>query len=299
MELKSLEQLIELARNKPKRRIAVANATDKHVLEAIFHAYKLGFIEPTLIGDRKQINEMAASIGLKNDMYEVVDEPDINLTCEKAVSLVKEGFADILMKGRVRTAMLLKAVLNKETGLNKKDRLSHFALFQTKYYHKLLGITDAGMNISPGINEKTNIIENAVEIFHKLGNPLPKVAIIAPLELVNHKISSSIDAEILTLMNKRNQIKGCIVDGPIALDIAVSRKAADCKGIISEVAGDADILVTHDLNSGNILYKSLIFLSDGIAAAIITGASSPIVLTSRADSEKSKLFSIAFAAALD
>ena len=299
MDLTSLDQLIEIARKKPKRRLAVANATDKPVLEAVFQAFKLGFIEPYLIGDRKQITELAASIGLKNDMYELVDEPDINQTSEKAVLLVKEGFADILMKGRVRTAMLLKAVLNKETGLNKKDRLSHFALFQTKYYHKLLGVTDAGMNISPGINEKINIIENAVGILHKLGNPLPKVAIIAPLEIVNQKISSSTDAEILTLMNKRNQINGCIIDGPFALDIAVSKKASDCKGIISKVAGDADILVTHDLNSGNILYKSLIFLSDGIAAAIITGASSPIVLTSRADSEKSKLYSIAFAAALD
>jgi phosphate butyryltransferase len=299
MELKNLDQLIELSRKKPRRRIAVANATDKPVLEAVFQAYKLGIIEPYLIGNSKQIIKLAVSIGLKNDMYEIVDEPDILQSCKKAVRLVKEGHAEILMKGRVQTAVLLRAVLDKESGLNKRNRLSHFALIQTNYYHKLLGITDAGMNISPGIKEKINIVENAVEILHQLGYTMPKVAIIAPLEFVNPKIASSTDADILTSMNRKNQINGCIIDGPFALDIAVSKEASLCKGIISEVAGDADILVTHDINSGNILYKSLIFLSDGIAAAIITGASSPIVLTSRADSKKSKLFSIALAAALD
>jgi len=298
MNLTSLEQLIDDALKKSKCKIAVASAADKPVLEAIFSAFKLGFIEPFLIGPRREISALTGRIGMKKDMYEIIDEEDPHIICSKAVHLIKNRKADILMKGMVHTAVLLKAVLDKETGIRNKDTLSHFALFQTRFYHKLLGITDAAMNISPNIHEKVRIVENAVEIFHRLGCMLPKVAVLAPLEIVNHKIPSSSDAALLTSMNRRNQITGCVIDGPLALDIAISAEARDHKGIRSDVAGDADILVTPDLNSGNILYKSLMFLSDGIAAAIITGASAPVVLTSRSDSEKNKLYSIALAAAL-
>ena len=298
MDLKNLDELIDIARNKPKRRVAVSAAADKTLLYAVFEAFKLGFIEPILIGNSKIIIEIMASIGLKNRSYEILDEPDSEISCLKAVALINEGKAEILMKGMVPTATLLYAVLDKEKGLRKRKMLSHFALIQTSYYHKLLGITDVAMNISPDLQEKVNIIENAVEVFHRLGNRLPKVAIIAPLEVINHKIPSSEDAAILTSMNKKNKIRGCIIDGPLALDVAVSKLASDHKGIVSDVAGDADLIVVPDLDTGNTLYKSLVFLSDGIAAAIITGASVPIVLTSRADNEKNKLYSIALAATL-
>jgi phosphate butyryltransferase len=298
MVLRTLDELIILATQRPRQRIAVAAATDKHVLEAIKKAVELKLIEPYLIGALKEIADLAATVGLKKDQYEIINEQDPSKSCMKAVSLVRSGMADIVMKGMVPTATLLKAVLNKEIGLRKRETLSHFALFQTSYYHKLLGISDAAMNISPTLSEKVCIIENAVEIMNHLGISNPKVAILAPLEVVNDKISSSVDAAALTKMNNENQIKNCVIYGPLALDIAISKEAATHKGIKSIVAGDADILIAPDLNCGNTLYKSLIFLSDGIAAAIITGASVPIVLTSRADSEMSKLYSIALAASL-
>lgn len=298
MHLKSLEDLILIAKGKPKRRIVVAAAADLPVLEAVKRACDMNIVEAYLVGNLEEINNIADSIGFKRDNYTVIIENDPNLACIKAVELIKAGNAEILMKGLVPTAPLLKAVLNKEKGLRNRDTLSHFALFQTSFYHKLIGVTDAAMNISPNLEEKVSIIENAVEVMNKLGIECPKVAVLAPLETVNDKISSSVDAASLTRMNKENHLKNCNVFGPLALDNAVSKEAAKHKGIISDVAGDADILLTPDLNSGNILYKSLTFLSDGIAAAIVTGSTAPIVLTSRADSELNKLYSIALAAAL-
>jgi len=298
MSLKSLDELIKLACSRPKRRIAVAAAADLHVLLAIKKACELNLVIPYLIGSAEEINSLSATIGLKREDYEIIDEPDPIIACGRAVALIKEGNAEILMKGMVSTAPLLKAVLNKEKGLRNRDTLSHFALFQTSFYHKLLGLSDAAMNISPNMAEKVCIIENAVQVLNQLGVANPKVAILAPLEVVNDKISSSVDAAALTRMNKENLIKNCLIYGPLALDNAISIEAAHHKGIISEVAGDADLLITPDLNSGNILYKSMTFLSDGIAAAIITGSTAPIVLTSRADSEMNKLYSIALAAAL-
>ena len=297
MALKSLDELIIPNDQRPKRRIVVAAAADRHVLEAIKKACELKIAEPILVGDHDEIVSLAVSIGLKREQFEVINEPEPEKACIRAVSLIKEGKAEILMKGMVPTATLLKAVLDKEYGLRKRETLSHFALFQTSYYHKLIGISDAAMNINPSLQEKVNIVENSVEVMNRLGIQNPKVAILAPLELVNQKIPSSIDAAALTRMNTEQRINNCLIYGPLALDNAISKAAAEQKGLDSPVAGDADILIVPDLDSGNILYKSLIFLSDGIAAAIITGASVPIVLTSRADSEMNKLYSIALASA--
>jgi phosphate butyryltransferase len=298
MELKSLDQVFELAKKKGTRRIAVAASADKAVLKAVKQATMMGIVEPLLIGDKQKTEMICSEIDFNISSYTLIDEKDPALASAMAVQMIKEGMADILMKGMVSTAPLLKAVLHKEYGLRKQDTLSHFALFQTSYYHKLIGITDAAMNIAPELAEKVSIIQNSIEVFHALGHSKPKLAVIGPLETVNEKISSTTDAALLTQMNRRNQIKGCIIDGPLAIDNAVSKEAAEHKGIVSEVAGDADILLAPDLNSGNILYKTMIFLSDGLSAAIITGATVPIVLTSRADSEKSKLYSIALAAAM-
>jgi phosphate butyryltransferase len=299
MDLKRLDELIVLARKRKKRRLVVAAAQDVHVLQAVCKANTEKIVEPVLIGDKSKIQKILEDINTDPATFELIDERDPESACSKAVSLIKNRQAEILMKGLVPTAPFLKAILNKEDGIRKQEVLSHFALFEIPAYHKLIGITDAAMNIHPDLDEKVSIIKNAIEVYHRLGIKEPKVAVIGPLEVVNPKIESTVHASMLSIMNKRNQITGCIIDGPLALDNAVSMEAAELKGIRSEVAGDADIIVTPDLDSGNILYKSLIFLGNSISAAIIMGATSPVVLTSRADSEASKFMSIVLAAAMD
>jgi phosphate butyryltransferase len=295
--MQSLSELIAIAKAKPVQRLVIAAADDTTVLKAAKDAVNKGFISPLLVGNKQKILDICKQIDFDKGL-EIIDEPDSGKSCYKAVDIINEGKADILMKGLVTTATLLKAVLDKNSGIVKNNLLSHFALFESKYYHKLFGVTDVAMNIAPTFEEKVSILSNAVVIMHTLGNNNPKVALLAPVETVNTKIESTVHASMLTMMNKRNQIKGCIVDGPLSLDNAVSHEASVHKGIISDVAGDADILMVPELNSGNILYKSLIFLGGASTAAVITGAKVPIVLTSRADSEETKLLSIAFAAAL-
>ncbi len=296
--LKSLTDLVDLAKQKETKRLAVAAAADKPVLEAVKDATQNGIIIPVLVGDKKEIESIAGTIGFDLSSVEIYDEPNAAKACVKAVSLIREAKADILMKGLVSTAPLLKAVLDKENGLRKGATLSHFALIESPYYHKLIGVTDAAMNIAPEFKEKVDILNNAVDAMHGLGVEMPKVAVLGPVEVVNPKIDSTSHAAMLTVMNNRKQIKGCLVDGPFAIDNAVSKEAAKHKGIESEVAGDADILMTPELNSGNILYKTLMFMGGCTSAAVIMGAKVPIVLTSRADSEKSKMMSIAMAAAM-
>lgn len=298
MILKSLDELVILAKSKETRRLAVAAADDKAVLEAVKTAYKQDIIVPVLVGNKENIKKICKEIDFDIKGIDIYNELDPSKACIKAVSLIRENKADILMKGLVSTAPLLRAVLNKENGLRKGATLSHFAYIETPYYHKLIGITDAAMNIAPELMEKMDIINNSVDALHLLGIENPKVAVVGPLEVVNPKIESTTDAAILAIMNKRKQINGCIIDGPFAIDNAVSKEAAEHKGIISEVAGDADILLAPDLNSGNILYKTMMFLGGSTSAAVIVGAKVPIVLTSRADTDKSKMMSIALAAAM-
>jgi phosphate butyryltransferase len=270
-----------------------------HVLQAVCKASIENITDPVLIGDKIQIHKILKDLETGSGTFDIIDEPDPELACQMAVSLIKKGDADILMKGLVPSAPFLKAILNKENGIKKQELLSHFAFLEIPTYHKLIGITDAAINISPDLDEKASIIRNAVEVYHRLGMDEPKVAVIGPLEVVNPKIESTLHASMLTLMNKQKQITGCIIDGPLALDNAVSKEAAELKGIQSEVAGDVDIILTPDLDCGNILYKSLVFLGNSTSAAIIMGAVSPVVLTSRADSETNKYMSIVLAAALD
>lgn len=299
MRLKELSEILKMARKRDTRRLVVAAAEDVNVLQAVLLARAENIIEPILVGDTSKILDICEEHQIDIEDIPLVEEKDPENACILAIDLIRSGEAEILMKGLVSTAPLLKAVLDKERGLRKSDVLSHAALFEIPSYHKLLAITDAGMNVNPGIPEKISIIGNAAEIFHRLGIPDPKVAVLGPIETVNPKIQSTIDAGEIKRMNASGRIKGCLIDGPLALDIAVSFEAARHKGIDSPVAGDADILLTPDLNSGNILYKSLIFLGNSTSAAVVMGARVPIVLTSRADSGRSKLMSIALAAALD
>ena len=298
MELKHLSDLVDIAKKKPTKRLAVAAAADKAVLDAVHKAMREEIVIPVLVGDQEKIKALAGELGMSLESVTIHHEPDPARASVKAVSLIRQGEADILMKGLVSTAPLLKAVLDKENGLRKGGTLSHFALVESPYYHKLFGVTDAAMNIAPEFQEKVDMINNAVEVFHGLGFSKPKVAVVGPLEVVNPKIDSTAHAAMLAKMNDRRQLKNCIVDGPFAIDNAVSKEAAEHKGIYSSVAGDADILMTPELNSGNILYKTLMFLGGSTSAAVIMGARVPIVLTSRADSEKSKMMSIALAAAM-
>lgn len=299
MEIKKLDTLIEMAKAKPRRRLVVAAAADEPVLEAVNNARKAGIIEPILVGDKEAIEQIAAKVGFDLTGIEIIQEADPGKASVKAVAVIREGRADIMMKGLVATGPLLKAVLDKENGLRKGALISHVAFFESPFYHKLIGVTDAAMNVAPEFDEKVTILTNAVEAYHKLGIKNPKVAVVGAVEVVNPKMEATVHAAMLTQMNRRKQIKGCIVDGPLAIDNAVSHEAAEHKGIVSEVAGDADLIMCPDINVGNVLYKTLGFLGGATSAAVLMGAKVPIVLTSRADSDRSKMLSIALAAAMD
>ncbi len=293
-----LSEILEIAKKQTSKKLVVAAAEDLHVLQAVLYAQAENIIDPILVGDTDMILDLCRKNDLEPEDIPLIDEKNSGKSCELAIELIRKGEASILMKGLVHTAPLLKAVLDMDNGLRKNELLSHAAIFEVPSYHKLLAITDAAMNIQPDLEEKAGIIENAVEMFHRIGKKEPKVGVLAPIETVNPRIQSTVDAGDLKAMNLSGRIKGCLVDGPLAMDNAVSREAALLKGINSQVAGDVDILLTPDLNSGNILYKTLIFLANSISAAVVMGASAPIVLTSRADSEQSKLMSIALAAVL-
>jgi phosphate butyryltransferase len=293
--MKLLSNLLLSGEGKRPCIIAVAAAGDLPVLKALQQAYNHKLIIPTLIGDEAKIRQICDDIHFNIDNFELIHEPDPSKAASISVKLVNDNKATILMKGLVSTAILLKAVVGKNSHLKKRPLLSHFAIFESPYYSKLIGISDAAMNIAPTLEEKADIIRNAVDIMNKIGYIQPKVAVLGPIENVNEKIESTVHAAKLSQMNLDGIINNCIIEGPMALDNAISKEAAEHKGIKGNVAGDADLLIVPELNSGNILYKSLIFLGGACSAAVIAGATVPIVLTSRADSEQSKLLSIALA----
>ena len=296
--LKALTELHDMARSHKPRRLVLAAAHDEHSLGALVHAAKKRFVEGILIGDQKKVEDIANAQGFDLGVFHLINEPDTNLAAAMAVKMVRDNQADILMKGNLGTSNLLKAVLNKESGLRSEELISHLALFQLSSYHKLLGLTDAAINISPDLQEKASIINNAVGFLRKLGLETPKVAMLSAVETVNPNIKSGIDAAILTKMAERGQIKHCMVDGPLAFDNAISKKSARIKRISSQVAGDADLLVADNIDVANSIYKSWIYFANASCAAVILGATAPIVLTSRADPADTKLNSIAMAAAI-
>lgn len=294
--MQKISDIIEAAKAAGPRRIAVAAAQEHSALEAAVDAYAHGLAEPILVGDPEAIRALAAELSLDISAFEIVAEKEPAKAAAKAVELVKTGKADMLMKGIVDTSVILKAALNKETGINSGRLASHVAVFETAHYHKLLMVTDAAINIAPDLPAKLDIIANSVTAARALGTEKPKVALLCAIEKVNYdKMPCTAEAAVITQMNRRGQVKNCIVDGPLALDNAVSAESAKIKKIVSEVAGDADILVTPDIEAGNVLYKSLIDLGGAKGAGIVMGAAKPIVLTSRADTAETKLASIAFA----
>jgi len=295
-----IAEIIEKAVEKGRVVLAVAAAQEANVLEAVRDAYDKGIVQPILVGEPEAIKaaarEARGGAGVDIAGFEVVPAADLAGAAATAVQLVKTGRADILMKGILDTSVLLKAVLNKEKGINAGCLASHVAVMEVPTYHKLLVVTDAAINIAPDLPGFVDIIGSAVRVSQSLGVEKPKVAFLAAVEKVNpDKMPCTVTASILTQMNRRGQIRGCIVDGPLALDNAVSRESARIKHIDSEVAGDADILVAPDIQAGNILYKCLLDMAQAKGAAIVMGAEKPVVLTSRADSAETKLASIALA----
>lgn len=296
--LTRLSDLNELARKSSKKRLAVAVAHDEHCLEAICALDKMGLVEAILIGNETKIRAIAGKLKLDLGGMKIIhEEVDAN-SVKMAVKMVREKSADILMKGNVPTAVFLRGVLDKENGLRKGDVLSHFALFEVPTYHKLLGLTDAAMIPAPDFKTKVALTSNAVDFMNKLGYTRPKVAVLAAVEMVNEAMPATLEAAMLSKMSQRGQIRNCIIDGPLAYDNAVSEASAKHKGIVSEVAGDADLLIVPDIEAGNILYKAFGFSANAKLAAVVLGAAAPIVLTSRSDTEESKQASIVMAAAI-
>lgn len=294
MMIHDLTELIIRAKERPKRRLAVAAAEDENVLKSIQSAMNEGIITPILVGSMHKIKQIAKQIDFDLSEVKVVDISDEQVSSvAKAVELIRNGEADILMKGLVQTSDLLRGVLDKNKGLPVERLLSHVALFQSPYYYKVFCVTDVAMNIAPDLEAKIKILNNAVTVYHYLGVENPKVAVAAAVETVNAKMEATVHASQIKEMNRRGEISGCIVDGPLAIDIAFNKDAASHKGIKGDVAGDCDIVIMPDIEAGNMVYKTLNFLGGANTAAIITGASVPIVLTSRSDDDKTKLLSIA------
>ncbi len=291
--ISNFDELLIAAIERGPKKIAVACAEDVEILKAIKYASEKKIVEPILIGNLEKIKEISKNIEFDISNIETYNYETMEESAEKAVRLVSEGNADMVMKGLLDTAKILRAVLNKEYGLRTGNVLSHVAVFDVKAYHKLLFITDAAMNIAPDVNQKKQIIENSLEVVRAVDVSEPKVAIICAKEKVNEKMPCTVDAGKLVEMNENGEIKDCIVGGPFALDNAVSKEAAIVKGIDHPVAGDADVLLCPNIETGNVLYKALNFLCDAKSAGIIVGASAPIVLVSRADSKEAKLNSIA------
>lgn len=297
MVLKSLSDLKNIVAGGPRKKLIVAAAQDQHSLGAVIRAWKDNVVEPILIGDKESIQNICSANNYDISGLRIIHEPDMEMAVEMSVKMINNKEGDVLMKGKVGTSTLLKHVLNKDYGLRTGNLLSHFALFEVETYPKVIAVTDVAMNISPNLKDKIAIINNSVSCLIKLGYDKPKVAVLGAVEMVNESMEATLHAALLSKMNQRDQIKNCIIDGPLAFDNAVSLESAQHKGIRSEVAGDTDLLLMPDIEVGNVLYKSLVFFAKAKVAAVILGARVPIVLTSRSDSEQAKYDSILLSAA--
>ena len=289
------ERLLERCRGLEPAPTAVAYPCEEGALEAVVEAAQAGLITPILVGPVSKIEETAKSAAIELHNLEVVDATDSVESAKKAVELIREGRAEVLMKGSLHTDELMSAIVSREGGLRTGRRISHVFVMDVPTYHKVLIVTDAAINIAPTLEDKVDICQNAIDLAISLGLEKPKVAILCAVETVNSKMPATLDAAALCKMAERGQIKGGIVDGPLAFDNAISREAARTKGIKSEVAGDPDILLAPDLEAGNILAKQLSFLANADSAGMVLGARVPVILTSRADSVRSRIASCAVA----
>jgi phosphate acetyltransferase len=285
------EQMLAKCKHLEPIPTSVAHPCEESALAGAIEAAKLGLIVPILVGPRDKIEATAKSAGLDISGYEIVDTPHSSASAVKAVALLREAKAELLMKGSLHTDELMAAVVSREGGLRTGRRISHVFVMDIPTYHKVLFVTDGAINIAPTLEDKVDICQNAIDLITALGLKNPKVAILAAVETVNSKMPATIDAACLCKMAERGQIKNAILDGPLAFDNAISKQAAEIKGIFSSVAGDPDILLAPDLEAANILAKQLSFLANADSAGLVLGTRVPIILTSRADSVRSRIAS--------
>ncbi len=296
MAVENFAQMIELARQKGPKRIAVAAAHDPEVLLSFEEARKAGLeISGYLVGDARAIKEIARQEGVSLVDFEVIHEPDTAKAARTVVLLAREGKADIVIKGQLKTAELLSVALNKEIGLRDKTLMTHVGIFEIPGIDKLIYISDSGVVPYPDVYQKLEIIRNAVEVAHRFGLEMPKVAILAATEAVHPKIPASIDALALAKMAEQGWVEGALVDGPMALDTAISEHSARVKGLKSPVAGRADILIVPNVEAGNIMAKGILYFARARMAGHVVGAKVPILINSRADEAETRFLSLAMA----
>ena len=293
--INSFDEIIAKVKSKSLRKLSVAVAQDEPVLQAVKEAKENGIVDAILVGDKDEIEKVADTINMDLSGFEIADIKDVHEAPLKAVEIVSSGKADMLMKGLVDTKTFLKSVLNKEVGLRTGNLMSHVAIFETEKFDRLLFLTDVAFNVFPTLEDKVKIINNAAKVAHAVGIEEPKVAAVCAVEVVNKNMPNTVEANALAEMYKEGKFEGCIVDGPFALDNAISEEAAHHKGVTGPVAGKADILLLPNIEAGNIMYKTLTYTTDSKNGCILVGTSAPVVLTSRADSSETKMYSIALA----
>ena len=295
---KGFDELIAKVNECGMKKVAVSVAQDEAVLEAVAEAKRKGIAEAILVGDEARIREIASSIGMDLTGYEIIDEPDMIQASLKAVKLAHEGRADMYMKGLIDTKNFLKSVLDKEVGLRTGGVLSHVCVFDIPAIDQLLFLTDVAFMTYPTLEDKVHIIQNTLPVAKACGIDCPKVAPLAAVEVVNPKMPATLDAAELTRMNEAGEITGCVIDGPLSLDLAVDPEAAKHKGATGrKIQGDADILLFPDIHAGNLTYKAIVHMVPGVKnGCILTGTKVPVILTSRSDTFETKVNSIALAA---
>ncbi len=294
----SLEQIVEHLKGHKQRRLAVACGEDPHTIEAVGRAVKAGMVKAVLTGHRGKIENVSRENKIDPGIFEIVDEPDLGKALALAVARVKAGESDFLMKGLIDSSIYIKAIIDKEKGLLRPGKLlSHVSVIQVPTRKKLIICADAAVIPYPDLETKVQILNYCLDVARKLGIDKPKAAIICAVEKVNLKMVPTTDAAILSKMAERGQIKDALVDGPLALDVALSKESAEIKGVHSPVAGEADILLFPNIETANVFFKTCSYLAGGETAAIVAGADCPCILTSRSDSEDSKFYSIALGAA--
>ncbi|WP_313073536.1 phosphate acyltransferase [Lacrimispora sp.] len=300
MIYRSFDELIDKVKNYPSmKRMVIAAAGEEHTLEAALHARKEGIARPILVGDKEVILGILKKLGEEVPEEDIYPATDNKEAAEFSVSLIREGKADFLMKGYLDTAVLLKAVVDKEKGLGKGGVMSHFSMFDVPSYHKILVPVDGGMVAYPTLEQKKSIIENTVETLRSMGYDCPKVGVLTCVEKVNPKMPETVEAAELARMNREGEIKNCIIEGPISYDCAIDAEIANLKNYESQIAGDVDVLVAPNIHAGNIMGKMLTCTCKAKMAGFVVGAKCPIVLTSRGSSAEEKFLSIAVSAAVD
>ncbi|MDR2786461.1 MAG: bifunctional enoyl-CoA hydratase/phosphate acetyltransferase [Treponema sp.] len=298
MVLNNFESLAAKVRGIPKRRAVVAAAADEHTLEAVIRASREGFIDYILVGNKSGILDIGKKLGNPIPAGAIVDAAEETEAAEKAVALIRQGRGDFLMKGKLETAALMRAVINKDTGIRKENDMSHMAIFEIPAYHKIIFVTDGGMIPYPDFNQKKTILKNALWLLRALGYDNPKVAVLAASETINKRMPETADAAALKELGEKGEFGGCVIEGPISFDLAFSKEAAAIKGYASPVTGEVDLLLAPNIAAGNFIGKSFLFAGRAKMAGCIVGAAVPVVLTSRGASAEEKHLSILLAAAV-